>query len=52
MQIAIFVLLVILIAVVVFFGLQASENKSEVALPALLDTDAIARTVQTAITRP
>ena len=49
MQIAIFVLLIILIAAVVFFGLQASANKSEVALPAPLDTDAIARTVQTAI---
>jgi DNA recombination protein RmuC len=49
MQIAIFVLLVILIAAVVYFGLQASANKSEIALPAPLDTDAIARTVQTAI---
>ena len=49
MQIAIFVLLIILIAAVVYFGLQASTNKSEVALPAPLDTDAIARTVQTAI---
>ena len=49
MQIAIFVLLIILIAAVVYFGLQASANKSEVALPAPLDTDAIARTVQTAI---
>ena len=49
MQIAIFVLLVILIAAVVYFGLQASANKSEVVLPTPLDTDAIARTVQTAI---
>jgi len=49
MQIAIFVLLIILIAAVVFFGMQASANKSEIALPAPLDTDAIARTVQTAI---
>ncbi|MBJ7294324.1 MAG: DNA recombination protein RmuC, partial [Ilumatobacteraceae bacterium] len=49
MQIAIFVLLVILIAVVVYFGMQARANKSEIALPAPLDTDAIARTVQTAI---
>jgi hypothetical protein len=49
MQALIIVLLVVLIAAVVYFGLQASANKSEVALPAPLDTDAIARTVQTAI---
>jgi DNA recombination protein RmuC len=49
MQIAIFVLLIILIAAVVYFGLQANGNKAEVAPPAPIDTDAIARTVQTAI---
>ncbi|MTB12600.1 MAG: hypothetical protein F2930_04510, partial [Actinobacteria bacterium] len=49
MQAAIFLLLIVLIAVVVYFGMQASANKPEAALPAALDTDAIARTVQTAI---
>ena len=49
MQTVIFVLLVILIAAVVYFGLQTSTHKSGIALPAPLDTDAIARTVQTAI---
>ena len=49
MQALIIVLLVVLIAAVVYFGLQANGNKAEVAPPAPLDTDAIARTVQTAI---
>ena len=49
MQALIIVLLVVLIAAVVYFGLQANGNKTEVIPPAPLDTDAIARTVQTAI---
>ncbi len=49
MQALIIVLLVVLIAAVVYFGLQANGNKTEVLPPAPLDTDAIARTVQTAI---
>ena len=49
MQALIIVLLVVLIAAVVYFGLQANGNKTEVVPPAPLDTDAIARTVQTAI---
>ena len=49
MQALIIVLLVVLIAAVVYFGLQANSNKTEVIPPAPLDTDAIARTVQTAI---
>ena len=49
MQALIIVLLVVLIAAVVYFGLQANGNKAEVIPPAPLDTDAIARTVQTAI---
>ena len=49
MQALIIVLLVVLIVAVVYFGLQANGNKTEVVPPAPLDTDAIARTVQTAI---
>lgn len=49
MQAAIIVLLVVLIGAVVYFGLKASSNNSANAVVAPLDTDAIARTVQTAI---
>lgn len=49
MQAAIIVLLVVLIGAVVHFGLKASSNNAGTAVPAPLDTDAIARTVQTAI---
>ena len=49
MQAAIIVLLLVLIGAVVYFGLKASSNNSANAVVAPLDTDAIARTVQTAI---
>lgn len=49
MQAAIIVLLLVLIGAVVYFGLKASSNNSRNAVVAPLDTDAIARTVQTAI---
>ena len=49
MQAAIIVLLVVLIGAVVYFGTKASSNNPGNAVVAPLDTDAIARTVQTAI---
>lgn len=49
MQTAIIVLLLVLIGAVVYFGLKASSHTSGNAVPVQLDTDAIARTVQTAI---
>lgn len=49
MQVAIIVLLLVLIGAVVYFGTKASSNNAGNVVPAPLDTDAIARTVQTAI---
>ena len=49
MQAAIIVLLLVLIGAVVYFGTKASSSNAGNAVPAPLDTDAIARTVQTAI---
>lgn len=49
MQAAIIVLLVVLIGAVVYFGTKVSSNNAGNAVVAPLDTDAIARTVQTAI---
>lgn len=49
MQAAIIVLLIVLIGAVVYFGTKASSGTAGNLAPAPLDTDAIARTVQTAI---
>ena len=49
MQAAIIVLLLVLIGAVVYFGNKANSNNAGNTVVAPLDTDAIARTVQTAI---